>query len=365
MSTPKNNEAEITLIGTGGYGECLVIHLGDQNWVIVDSCINPDTKSPLSLEYLKSINVSFHQVVLVLCTHWHDDHIRGISLVLEACTNAKFSFSKAHDVKKFITWVSIESMKEKIEPLNSSTLEFYKCLEICKNRSGKIASALENKVLKKIEGDGFVSQLISLSPSEYTMEKFDKEIGELIEAAIKSNIKILSADPNSRSVALYLKLGEHRAILGADLEVTKDVNEGWHNIIHSNEVIDKKASLFKIPHHGSENGYHDDIWTILLADQPLSKLTPYNKNLGLPEPEMLQKYSSLTDKLFITSPFIGKKAKKRNSGLEKFIKKMNYKISEIKYKKGIIQSRIDLLNAEDFWKVTLFENSIKINELNE
>ena len=69
-----------------------------------------------------------------------------------------------------------------------------------------------------------------------------------------------------------------KRILGADLEVVLDnADEGWINILEKNQVIDKGASLFKIPHHGSKNGYHERIWNEILLSNPVSKLTPWNK----------------------------------------------------------------------------------------
>ena len=54
VSTPLPNEAEITLLGAGAYGESIVFHSGDNNWIIIDSCVNPDhPNAPLPLEYLR------------------------------------------------------------------------------------------------------------------------------------------------------------------------------------------------------------------------------------------------------------------------------------------------------------------------
>jgi glyoxylase-like metal-dependent hydrolase (beta-lactamase superfamily II) len=134
LDLPSNNLAEITLLGTGGgYGESSVVHLGNQNWVIVDSCINPITKESLPLVYLKEIGVDVERnVKLIVCTHWHDDHIRGLSKLLEECKNAKFSFARATDKEKFLKFISLDHEKLNREANNSSTVEFNNCLDIKK-----------------------------------------------------------------------------------------------------------------------------------------------------------------------------------------------------------------------------------------
>src|SRR4051812_39012644 len=90
---PTANEFEISLFGPGK-GESVVLHLGAGVWAIVDSCRNFETGDASALDYLKTIGVSPEAVTLVLATHWHDDHIRGLSDVLRACINAQFVFSE-------------------------------------------------------------------------------------------------------------------------------------------------------------------------------------------------------------------------------------------------------------------------------
>src|SRR5665213_2669888 len=107
---PNANTAEITLIGTGGgYGESCIIHYGDNCWAVVDSCQNPTTKECLPLSYLKQIGVDVaRDVKVIICTHWHNDHILGISDLFNECENSFFSFSRANDWPKFLKWVSLD-----------------------------------------------------------------------------------------------------------------------------------------------------------------------------------------------------------------------------------------------------------------
>lgn len=69
---------EVSLFGPG-YGECVVLHLGHGEWVIIDSCISAAASDPAPIHYLASIGVDPDlEVGLVVATHWHDDHIRGM-----------------------------------------------------------------------------------------------------------------------------------------------------------------------------------------------------------------------------------------------------------------------------------------------
>jgi len=363
LELPSNNTAEVTLIGTGGgYGESCVIHLGNQNWVVIDSCIDPFTKKSLPLEYLSNINVNIeNDVKLIVCTHWHDDHILGISQLLEHSKNAKFSMAKANDRKKFLQFVSLDYQKIQKETSNSSTEEFNICLEILEKRNSTTVLATADRTLISIPINNSNSEILSLSPSDYVIQEFDKEISTLISEYGVPNKKIVCQTPNSKCVVLFIKLGNHRALLGADLEVSNDNRLGWLNILDNSQVIDKKSSLFKIPHHGSKNGYHERIWLELLEKNPISELSPCNKGCKLPEIEMLQKFCRHSDKVYMTSAIIREKPKKRDKSIEKIIEKYRRILHEVKYQKGIIRCQIDINNISANWNVNLFEHALQIN----
>lgn len=366
LDLPQNNIAEVTLIGTGGgYGESVVVHLGNQNWIVIDSCINPTTNSCLPLEYLKKIGVNVSKdVKLILCTHWHDDHLQGISTLFEESKNAIFCIARANDRTKFLRLVKLDYQKITKEASNSSTIEFNRCLDIIESRNSTLKLAQENTTLLSYPlTNGVKVEVLSLSPSDYTILEFDKEISTLITEFGVVNKKIISKSPNAKSVVLYLKLGTHRALLGSDLEVSQNPKEGWLNIIENNTVIDQKSTLFKIPHHGSENGYHEKIWITLLEKNPVSKLTPWNKNQKLPEAEMLKKFCVHSDSVYMTAPQINKKPKKRAKDIEKIITRLKSRISEVKYKQGIIRSRIDMITPSKNWEIDLFDEAFHVNTI--
>ncbi|MCS4434209.1 MBL fold metallo-hydrolase [Aquiflexum gelatinilyticum] len=348
---------EINLIGTGGgYGESLVIHLGNGDWIVIDSCIDPYTGVSLPLNYLRDRGVDLENVKLIICTHWHDDHIGGISTLLENCPKAFFSFGRVNDLKKFLQCVSLDYRKLKSKASNCSTLEFNKCLEIMNNskRINKLAAI--DRLLYSNPQKEFIVEVYSLSPSDKSSNLFDLEISKLINEYGPNNRKITTYTPNDRSIVILLRFNDEIALLGSDLEVHSDPEIGWNDIIEKSVVIGKfpKASYFKIPHHGSENGYHENIWKNLIKSNPISTLTPWNRNKKLPEEKMIEKYKSLSSNLFITSPNnISNKSKKRDNKVSKVIKEFNPTLRELKYQYGVISSEYSIGGNEP-WKNNLF-----------
>lgn len=88
LSTPPGErEIEVSVFGPG-FGECLVIHAGHGDWIVVDSCLDVATREPAALTYLKALQVDPSAVRRIIATHWHDDHVRGLGKLLRACANA-------------------------------------------------------------------------------------------------------------------------------------------------------------------------------------------------------------------------------------------------------------------------------------
>lgn len=352
---------EINLIGTGGgYGESVLIRLSNGDWVIVDSCIDPISKCILPLKFLEEREVDLLLVKIIVCTHWHDDHIRGLSSILANCFNAKFVFSKVNDLEKFLLYISLDYSKALIQTSNASTVEFNKCLDILSSTKRFPVYATRDVLLY---GDnGSKTYLYALSPSAKSEMEFDIEIGTLLKDFGSPHTKLPKNSPNDRSIVLLLKVDNESMIFGADLEVNKDPLKGWFDIIQNSVIIQisNKASYFKIPHHGSQNGYCNEIWENLLIKKPVSTLTPWNRKSKLPQENMVNLYKSLTEHLFITSNYLmGDRMKRRDKKTEKLIKEFNPTVKEIKFEFGLVTSKIDLRN-EAIWDTTTMGEAKKI-----
>ena len=89
---PASHEIEITVFGPG-YGEAIAVHLGEQQWMLIDSCLAPDKATPASHAYLRQIGVPKSAVRTIVASHWHDDHVRGIADLIGHYPDAEFMLS--------------------------------------------------------------------------------------------------------------------------------------------------------------------------------------------------------------------------------------------------------------------------------
>ena len=348
----KEAVSEVHLLGSGGgYGESIIINLGNGDWIIIDSCINPSNNEILPLIFLEERGIEPDQIKLIVCTHWHDDHIAGISQLLGKYSDAIFSFARASDLKKFLQFVSLDYQKLNTSASNSSTNEFNKCLEILRDSKRQPKLANSDRLLYSVKEGNDSYEVWALSPSDKSSNLFDLEISKLITDFGSPHKKLPKISANDRSIVILLKLNSEVVLLGADLEVKDDKDTGWNDIIFNSHVVkaSNKARYFKIPHHGSENGFHKLIWEKLLESEPVGTLTPWNRNTKLPKQEMVDKYKAVTKNLFITSPvLVSKKPKKRDRKTEKTIREFNSTIRELKFQFGVVSSKLSHQSSRDW-----------------
>lgn len=321
---PTDDEIEISIFGQG-YGECVLIHLFQNNWIIIDSCINPSTRKPAALEYLESIGVDTNSAVkAIIATHWHDDHIRGIGKTFASCSSADFFCSDALNYKEFITLV--ETYENNIMAKDTGIDEFKQIVKIMIERETIPHFASANQLIWKKEmigskGEKHNCLIHSLSPSSRSKLAAMVDIQRNQQREKSPKKRVIASSPNHAAIALWVSIGDYNILLGSDLEETGHPLEGWTAILNSQLRPEGVASCFKVPHHGSANAHHDDIWNKMIDLNHISILTPFVKgNKTLPSKEDVQRICGRSSNSFSSSSLIVKRRVKRGQLIEKMIK---------------------------------------------
>lgn len=303
-AAPAADQIEVTLIGPG-YGECVVIHFGGGRWGIVDSCIDGGSSEPAALVYLSSIGVTVENAVdLIVATHWHDDHIRGLSRIVELCPNALFCSSSAWKKEEFVALLSSYNHAIFAE-CTSGVREAYKIYTVLAERTKRPKLAISDRLIFNLpaneSGHGNPCKFTTLSPCDKQIEDFYCEIATLMPA-LKGTIKRCSSQsPNHSAVVALIEIGLEAILLGSDLEETSDQEKGWSVIVKSTTRPPAKARIFKIPHHGSYNAHNDAVWGSMLQTSPIGILTPYNRGYKLPSDKDIKRILYLAPDSYSTS----------------------------------------------------------------
>jgi beta-lactamase superfamily II metal-dependent hydrolase len=299
---PALDQVEVSIFGPGK-GESIVVHLGDNRWIVVDSCVDQRTKRIAALSYLEGIGVDASEaVLLVVATHAHDDHFAGIAEVLRTCETATFVCSEALTRDEFFALTRADAQSQAGLRVRAFS-EYQKIFEIIKSRSSPgpdfrpLKRAIELRPLLSIDNN--TVRVMALSPSDEAVTRSLTALSSAFPSP-GSPRKLINIDPNELAVALWIEVPDKAILLGADL-LTGPAGCGWLAVLRA-FVPDARATVFKVSHHGSDTGHHDDIWTKLLDPSPIALLAPFRAGKKpLPSSEDRARILSFTSEAFITA----------------------------------------------------------------
>lgn len=351
---PAVDELEISVFGPG-YGESIVLHVGDGNWILVDSCRDHRSREVVPLKYLHSIGVATERVQLVVATHWHDDHLAGFSEVVEACSNALVALPAGLDRQEFLKVVRTWGRRTSLEPSSSGVDEMARTLDILRARAKAGGSspllAKGYTILWRLP-DGS-AQVDALSPSDAAMLSSLEEVAQLLPSDSLVKRKLTSPSHNHTSVVLHVTAGPHAVLLGSDLqEDGTTYGGGWSLILGHGVQPEIRASAFKVPHHGSVNGYHPGVWESMLDDGSVAILTPFNRGrTRLPTSEGRDLICAQADDSYITSDAKPARKQHKDRLVERTLRQRQRPIGLIEPPWGQVRLRRGLSSTETRWDI--------------
>ena len=343
MMHPNSDEIEITVFGPG-YGECIVIHIGSNKWIIIDSCLDDDGE-PAALSYLKSLDVQVHKdVVSVMVTHWHDDHIKGLSRIVKTCSQARFSLASALTYAEFLAFLIVHE-NQPVYKLDRGGTELLACLKHLRDTNRSIKPLNEDTIVVDFEPDILTHrkrlELRALSPSGQQFTDFISSINDFTkEMHGKAKTRLTAQNRNELSVVTLLTIGEEAALLGADQEEVGSSNKGWRAIVEARRGKGPRASLFKVPHHGSAGAHNSEVWSELLKACPKSIVTPWKLGAGqLPKDSDRERIRKLSSNAYITSTRYLPVKRRYSRDVVKSIRTSGVKFDTVVYKGGHVTCR--------------------------
>ncbi len=313
---PQADELEITLIGAGSdAGESVVIHLANGKWMIIDSCKSGGEVLPLY--YLRKKEVDLNNVAYVICTHWHTDHIEGLSEIIDECKNAILGIPGFFKQEKVFKALFADYYNRKSPVVR----EMVDSLKIIKKRTGELRLPIYLGPRDEITDEtinGVNVEVRSFSPADHVKDLYDKMLAE----STLQKVATTDLEPNISSSVLDITTDNQllSVLLGADLETNRkdernldckslcddNLEMGWCNVIKCcNKYKERtKYNYIKAAHHSSINGYCPELMDNKVdKEQTFITTTVFENNadVRLPEEYMLRKYQSICDNYYITA----------------------------------------------------------------
>ena len=340
-NAPAPDEIEVTVFGPG-FGECIVAHVGQGRWLVVDSCLDPDTKKPVALAYFDSLGVDpGASVAWVVATHWHSDHVAGIDGVVAACSSAEFHCAQQLQHREFIRYIT---MSRAVAGADNAR-EFRNVLTLLRKSNRQIRWTQSGRTLasRPNAAASYHFRLEALSPSDREFDLFLDRVGSQIAKQGQSHRALVASDPNYSAIALSLRWGDQSVLLGADLLTHAQHDRGWLAAVSQARVLDApKAGLVKIPHHGSHGADCESMWTELLIANPLSIVTPYNRGSKSGRPPKrcdLSRISGRSGVTLLTAPTQSGRQRKQSSPVALGLAQHGIQVRTLRAQMGIVRAR--------------------------
>lgn len=344
---PAADELEISLFGPG-IGECLVVHLGNGRWMVVDSCgTGNNSREPVASEYLRSMGLdpaeSIHEIVI---SHWHDDHTAGAAALVAQCPKAFIYYPAALKTDEFTTLTELLAPGSRIVDRTSSGVgEMAGVLRTLAGRAKKdkhyvahhFRPVIVNRELLTTDSGGHKVSVRALSPSDVAFNLALQDLRKLIPQVGAPPRRLPRPKRNPTAIALWIEFGDCNVLLGSDLEEFDEPHTGWSVVVAEHRARGK-ASIFKIPHHGSVTGHNEAVWTEMLRENPVAITTTFSRS-NLPKPSDIDRIKSHTDTFACTtSP--SSTLPKRDPAVERTMREVAIGRRPLRGETGHIQLRI-------------------------
>jgi beta-lactamase superfamily II metal-dependent hydrolase len=267
---PRVDELEVVVFGPG-FGECVLVHFGDGQWMAVDSCLGPDQR-PIALTYLQQVHAAPDALKIILASHWHDDHVRGISELARNYPGAEFHMSSVFNNKEALAFLAAHSS-------STSGRLSRGCDELFTVVSERTMVRFDHQ-----RSTLFHSNVGGRTVAVTAFSPVPAALGQMI-ATFASNLpspaggspirNAVGSKPNLEAVAVHIDIGGSAILLGSDLE--NHANLGWAGVLSDAYCAQKeRSSVYKIAHHGSHSGEHEQIWADLLTPNVQAVATPFS-----------------------------------------------------------------------------------------
>jgi hypothetical protein len=350
-----------------GYGECLVLHLTENQWVVIDSCSGVDSGVSIATEYLTELKVPISSAVrLVVATHYHDDHIGALGEFFERSRSARFGCSMALRTNDWLTL--LEVYRHYLQDGGSGVDQLRRVMkELAARAQRKEVAApifcIEGRVIREpILPAG--AALTCLAPSDAAVVAMHAKIHEeLLPRANRRRLRVPGLDRNDGAVVFSVQVGVASALLSADLEERNTPGLGWRVILDHLAPGSPLHDGFKIPHHGSPTGFHPEVWERLITKNGWAVVTPYNRQKNpLPGIGDCKRIAAMTNEAFITSMPGWARFRHLDVAVRKTAEETTLKIAPEQPKHGLVRFRRSVKPNEN-WKVELFENAKRLSEV--
>jgi len=300
---------KVHVIGPG-YGETIVLEFQDGSVGIIDpycssqSFLTATNRSQLHpiIRFLEN-EIKPEKIRFVVVSHPHSDHCLGTVQFIKHFVEKIERIWLFSDFESSELWITLNSKKKHYR---DGKKEFHDS-ELLREELADIAD-IKNwcHVKPTYIGEGYHESVSLLkgsievniyAPVRKVLSDYTRKLRDIFKDVTISNENMIipinelpSAKTfNHFSIVMQVEYKRTKLLFCADAQ-----DETWDEIFSPSKKngLNLKSHMVKISHHGSLNGYNDQLLThFTKKNLPVGVLTPFNRNKKLPSFEALKKIS--------------------------------------------------------------------------
>jgi hypothetical protein len=290
--------------------------------------------------------------------------MQGIAEVVRASPQARCAVSGALRTSEVLTVIAAS------ESVARGEQELFELAEILRIHDERAQSApgsptsspiwaSEGMILWRSANQTAVVQALSPSPAAQRMAV--EEIGRLIPTAGTPERRTDEPGANSQSVAAHVQLVTSAALLGADLENSRDGGVGWKAALASPTLPNTKAVVVKVPHHGSDNADHADMWSRLALSHAIAVVAPFSSSSKpVPKKSDIDRILSYAERAYCTAEPRGRTPSSDDKVVERRLRDPTRRVRQVSGGPiGHIRVRSKMRGPQDL-RVALFDGAYRL-----
>lgn len=319
-------------------GESILI-LFDTGEIITIDCCKRGAEN-YTVESIRELGLDFDKVIFNVLTHFHDDHIRGASELVQLCSKSRVVIPDAWTEDVFKSFVASMSADVTLGP-SSVTKEIERIFDEVGGRGRMFpVSELTSLYPPAVPGYKAAESLLIMTPTVARKTNFLTSLAKEIKKGDAALYSFCETNKNWTSISCVLSTAQGAIFLGGDVE-NKHPDFDIKYIHDTYITAIARYDLVKLPHHGSDTSFCDEMRRLIDDKHTFVTITPYPRGHKILPDKKTRDYLSGAERVYVLSgDKVGLKRDQRMRRKNFFVEPVpNYRPGIFEFMDGAIETK--------------------------
>jgi beta-lactamase superfamily II metal-dependent hydrolase len=269
LPTPESGRITLYVLGPG-VGESQVLALPDGSWIVIDSCEIGGRCAPLELLQ----HFGAQEIGLLVLTHSDLDHVAGIDQLV-----TKVSVKECWRYPGAGTLADLTAQLLNLYPDDKRAQKLRSALQAIEDLAESDVPVFDAGISLRTLAIG-ECEIESIAPtakdvasqrkglrSAFSVTAGKAQLSPQIQDYLLGKTARITPNANILSAAIAVSWRQWKLLFAGDVENSSDQSRGWPGVIthlraNNRLRVLQTVSVVKVAHHGSQNAFSQDAWTL-------------------------------------------------------------------------------------------------------